>query len=36
MRRDHVSISVMGKLAHALDAEPDELLKRAKRRPQLN
>ena len=27
----HVSISVIGKLAHALDAEPDEFLKRAKR-----
>ena len=27
----HVSISVIGKLADALDAEPDEFLKRSKR-----
>ena len=27
----HVSISVIGKLTNALDAEPDEFLKRAKR-----
>ena len=27
----HVSISVIGKLAHALDAEQDEFLKQAKR-----